>query len=103
MATENMIMAMVQAGADRQEVHERIRQLSWEATKVIKEKGGDNDLIERIRKDSFFEPIHDQIDQIVDITSFVGLAPIQVQEFLKYELEPALNGVGQEEAQDLEL
>ena len=54
MATENIIMAMVEKNACRQEVHERIRVLSQEAAAVVKEQGGDNDLIERIKSDKFF-------------------------------------------------
>ena len=103
MATENIIMAMVQKGADRQEVHERIRKLSWEATKIIKEQGGHNDLLERIHREAFFEPIHEQLSSIVDVHSFIGLAPIQVQDFLQHELRPALQGCVLQESQDLEI
>ena len=63
MATENVIMAMVQRGADRQEVHEVIRVHSQEAAAQVKQRGMDNDLIERIRKDAFFAPVHEDLDE----------------------------------------
>jgi adenylosuccinate lyase len=90
MATENIIMAMVKAGGDRQETHERIRVLSHEAGKVVKEQGGDNDLIQRVRADKFFEPIWDQLDSLLDPKSFVGRAPEQVVAFVRDWVEPAL-------------
>uniref|UniRef100_A0A5F8GET4 Adenylosuccinate lyase n=1 Tax=Monodelphis domestica TaxID=13616 RepID=A0A5F8GET4_MONDO len=60
MATENIIMAVVKAGGSRQDCHERIRVLSQEAAAVVKQEGGDNDLIARIRADPYFGPIHGQ-------------------------------------------
>lgn len=91
MATENVIMAMVKAGGDRQVTHEKIRVLSHQAGRVVKEEGGDNDLIERIRKDEFFQPIHAQLDTLLDPKSFVGRAPEQVTKFLKEWVSPALS------------
>jgi len=90
MATENIIMAMVKAGGDRQIIHEKIRVLSHQAGKVVKEEGGENDLIERVKKDSFFEPIHAQLDSLLDPKSFVGRAPEQVTSFIKEWVQPAL-------------
>ena len=58
MATENVIMAMVKAGGDRQICHEQIRVLSQEAAAVVKQEGGDNDLIDRIRASEYFAPVH---------------------------------------------
>eukprot|EP00124_Ichthyophonus_hoferi_P002246 Ihof_evm10s145 gene=Ihof_evmTU10s145 len=58
MATENIIMAMVKAGGDRQVCHEHIRVMSQEAAKVVKMEGGQNDLIERIKASEYFQPIH---------------------------------------------
>lgn len=83
MATENIIMEMVRLGGDRQHCHEQIRVLSHQAAKVIKEEGGDNDLIGRIRKDPFFEPIHSKLDQLLDPKTFIGRAPQQVDHFIK--------------------
>jgi adenylosuccinate lyase len=58
MATENVIMAMVTKGGDRQVCHEKIRVLSQEAAAVVKECGGENDLVQRIVGDAYFAPIH---------------------------------------------
>lgn len=91
MATENFIMAMVQRGGDRQKCHEYIRQLSVEAGRVVKEQGGENDFIERLRKEPYFAPIHDDLESLMDPTSFTGRAGNQVREFLDSEVEEALN------------
>ena len=61
MATENIIMAMVKKGGDRQRCHEEIRVLSHEAAKKVKEEGGENDLIDRIKKTEYFKPIYDEV------------------------------------------
>jgi adenylosuccinate lyase len=90
MATENIIMAMVQRGADRQEVHEVIRVHSQEAAKQVKMLGLDNDLIERIQGDLFFQPVHGDLDELLDPSSFTGRSAQQVATFLQAELEPAL-------------
>ena len=90
MATENVIMAMVKAGGDRQVCHERIRVLSHEAGAQVKQQGLDNDLIARIKADSYFAPIIDQLDEILDPHTFVGRAPEQVTEFLEEEVQPIL-------------
>uniref|UniRef100_A0A1W7RB14 Adenylosuccinate lyase n=1 Tax=Hadrurus spadix TaxID=141984 RepID=A0A1W7RB14_9SCOR len=90
MATENVIMAMVKAGSNRQECHERIRVLSHQAAAVVKDQGGDNDLVERIKADSYFSSIHDEIDSLLDPKSFIGCAPNQVTEFIEDEVKPAL-------------
>lgn len=94
MATENLIMAMVRRGADRQEVHEAIRVHSLAAAAVVKEEGGDNDLVARVRADAYFAPIHDDIDALLEPSTFVGRAPEQVRAFLSAEVEPALSKVG---------
>ncbi|NRA38252.1 MAG: adenylosuccinate lyase [Planctomycetes bacterium] len=90
MATENFIMEMVKAGGDRQECHEQIRVLSHEAAAVVKQEGGDNDLIERIRKTDYFKPIHDQLESLMDPQTFIGRAPQQVDKFLSTEVVPVL-------------
>lgn len=90
MATENIIMAMVKKGGDRQECHEHIRVLSHEAGAVVKQQGGENDLIERIRKDVYFEPIWADLASLMDPSTFIGRAPQQVDRFLKNYVEPAL-------------
>ncbi len=90
MATEELLMAMVQAGADRQEVHEAIRVHSQAAAQRVKSEGADNDLLERLRQDPTFAPIHPSLDALTDPSRFVGRAPEQVQIFLERELRPAL-------------
>ncbi len=81
MATENIIMALVAKGVSRQEAHEKIRVLSHEAGSVVKDRGEDNDLIERIRKDAFFEPIFTELPRLLDPKTFIGRAPEQVAIF----------------------
>ena len=62
-----------------QECHEKIRVLSQEAGAVVKEQGGDNDLVERIKACEYFAPIHNQLDAILDASTFTGRAPQQVR------------------------
>ncbi|NWT83005.1 PUR8 lyase, partial [Lanius ludovicianus] len=90
MATENIIMAMVKAGGNRQDCHEKIRVLSQQAAAVVKQEGGDNDFIARVRADPYFSPIHKQLESLLDPSSFTGRAPQQVTNFLKEEVRPAL-------------
>ncbi len=90
MATENIIMAMVLADADRQEVHEVIRVHSQAASSVVKQRGGDNDLLERIRGDQFFSAIHGRLDELLDPSTFVGRAPQQTLAYLDGEVAEAL-------------
>lgn len=90
MATENIIMAIVKHGGDRQECHEKIRVLSHQAGAVVKEEGGENDLIERVKADHYFQPIWAELDTLLDPKTFVGRAPEQVDKFVKEWVEPAL-------------
>ncbi|HBC89398.1 MAG TPA: adenylosuccinate lyase [Lentisphaeria bacterium] len=90
MATENILMAAVKAGGDRQELHEAIRTHSMEAGRRVKEMGEANDLLERIRKDPLFAKIAKNIDKLMDPRKFVGRAPEQVNDFLKEYVEPVL-------------
>ncbi|CAI5755738.1 unnamed protein product [Candida verbasci] len=90
MATENIIMAMVEKGGSRQDCHEEIRVLSHQASDVVKQKGGDNDLIERIKKTEYFKPIWDDLDSLLDPKTFVGRAPQQTEKFIKNDVAIAL-------------
>nr|XP_024657879.1 adenylosuccinate lyase-like [Maylandia zebra] len=90
MATENIIMAIVKAGGNRQECHEKIRVLSQEAAAVVKLEGGDNDLLARIQRDPYFAPILGQLDALLDPKTFIGRAPQQVSKFLAEEVRPLL-------------
>ncbi|XP_063234541.1 adenylosuccinate lyase [Bacillus rossius redtenbacheri] len=90
MSTENVIMAMVKAGADRQECHEHIRVLSQEAGACVKQEGLENDLVDRIRRNPYFAPILPELDSLLDASTFIGRAPEQVTEFLQEEVHPVL-------------
>ncbi|THU84424.1 Adenylosuccinate lyase [Dendrothele bispora CBS 962.96] len=95
MATENVIMAIVKKGGDRQEAHEKIRVLSHEAGWQVKMEGGENDLIERIKKDEYFKSIWDELKDedggLLDPKTFIGRAPEQVDGFLKEWVRPVLD------------
>ncbi len=86
MATENLLMAAVRAGGDRQDLHERIRVHSLAAAERLKQGAGDNDLIDRLRADPAFPPLDYAAE--MDPRRFVGRAPEQVAEFLAREVEP---------------
>lgn len=90
MATENILMECVKAGGSRQELHERIRVLSMEAGKNVKQEGGQNDLIDRIKADKAFSTVHGKLDDILDARKFVGRAPHQTVEFIEAEIQPIL-------------
>lgn len=91
MATENIMMECVKAGGNRQELHERIRVLSMQAGKNVKENGGDNNLIELIKNDKTFTAVHGKLDSILDANNFIGRAPSQTVEFIENEIKPILN------------
>ncbi|MBR1442806.1 MAG: adenylosuccinate lyase [Firmicutes bacterium] len=83
MATENIIMDAVKLkGGDRQEFHEKIRAHSMEASKVVKEQGGKNDLIERIAADESFGLTMEDLNKVLAPKNFVGRAPQQVAEYI---------------------
>lgn len=90
MSTENIIMAMVKHGGDRQICHEKIRVLSHEAGAQVKKHGLDNDLVDRVRADPYFAPILNQLDSILDASTFIGRCPEQVIEFIEEEVQPIL-------------
>ena len=90
MATETILMAAVQAGGDRQELHECIRVHSHEAASRLKEGDGVNDLLDRIKADSAFSSVADDLDELLDPSRFIGRAPQQVDEFLGEVVAPIL-------------
>ena len=90
MATENIIMECVKAGGDRQDLHEKIRVLSMEAGRHVKEEGKDNNLIELIKKEKLFAAVHGRLNEILDAKKFIGRAPSQVVEFIDSEVKPIL-------------
>lgn len=88
MATENIMMAAVKAGGDRQHLHEQIRLHSVAAGARIKLEGLDNDLLERIQADPAFGSV--DVAQMLDPINFVGRAPEQVDEFLNQHVQPLM-------------
>jgi adenylosuccinate lyase len=86
MASENILMAAVAAGGDRQHLHERIRQHSQAAAAVVKEQGDRNDLLERLVGDPAFAAV--DLAATLDARQFVGRAPEQVDEFLEEVVQP---------------
>ena len=90
MATENIMMDAVKAGGDRQELHERIRELSMEAGRNVKEKGLDNNLLELIAADPAFNLSLEELQKTMDPAKYVGRAPVQVEAYLKNVVNPML-------------
>jgi adenylosuccinate lyase len=86
MASENILMAAVSRGGDRQALHERIRQHSQAAASVVKNEGGANDLLKRLAGDPGFAGI--DLSATLDVSRYVGCAPEQVDEFLREVVEP---------------
>ena len=81
----------VKAGGDRQELHERIRQHSMAAGRVVKEEGKENDLLERIAADSAFGMTMEQLQAIMKPENFVGRSPEQTEEFITEYVQPVLD------------
>ncbi|MFL0246922.1 adenylosuccinate lyase [Candidatus Clostridium stratigraminis] len=90
MATENILMEAVKRGGDRQELHERIRTHSMEASKRVKQEGLNNDLLSRIITDSVFNMSEEEIMSILDTQKFIGRAPGQVEDFITHYINPIL-------------
>ncbi len=90
MATENIMMECVKAGGNRQELHEKIRVLSMQAGKNVKELGKENNLIDLIKEDKTFAAVHAKLDEILNAKNFIGRAPAQVVEFIENEVKPIL-------------
>jgi len=90
MATENIMMDAVKAGGDRQELHEKIRVLSMQAGKNVKEEGGENNLLELIAADPSFNMTLEDLQKSMDPSRYVGRAPEQVTEYLREVVNPVL-------------
>ncbi len=90
MATENIIMAGVRRGGDRQALHESIRVHSHAAAARVKEEGGDNDLLDRLAGDPAIGMTRAEMDAVLDLREFVGRAPEQVVEFVENEVDPVI-------------
>ena len=90
MTTENIMMQAVKKGGDRQELHERIREHSMEAARMVKSEGKPNDLLERIAGDSAFNLDIDELKNLLDPEDYVGRAPEQTVEFIEECVKPAI-------------
>ncbi|MCI8553160.1 MAG: adenylosuccinate lyase [Lawsonibacter sp.] len=90
MASENIMMAAVKRGGDRQELHERIRVLSQEAGYNVKELGLPNNLIDLMAADPSFGMTKEEMDAHLDPSAYIGRCPEQVEEFLAQEIQPVL-------------
>ncbi len=88
MATENIMMAAVKKGGDRQELHERLREHSIAAARIVKEQGGENDLLRRISGDPAFGLTESELNAILDPARFTGRCQEQVEEFLAAYVDP---------------
>ena len=90
MATENIMMDAVKAGGDRQELHERIRELSMEAGRNVKVEGKDNNLLELIAADPAFNLTLDELKKTMDPAKYTGRASVQVDQYLTKVIRPLL-------------
>lgn len=90
MATETILMDEVKKGGDRQELHERIRELSMQAGKRVKEEGLDNNLLDLIAEDEMFHVTREELEEYVDPSRFIGCAPHQVEKYLEEVVNPVL-------------
>ena len=91
MATENIMMDAVKNGGNRQELHEKIRQLSMEAGKNVKVKGLDNNLLDLIARDDAFPMTKEELESSMDPKKYVGRAPYQVTKYLDEVVRPVLD------------
>ena len=91
MATENIMMDAVKAGGDRQELHERIRELSMEAGRTVKVEGKDNDLLERIAADPAFNLTIEELRKSMEPSRYVGRAKEQTVTFIEKTVQPVLD------------
>ena len=91
MATENIMMDAVKSGGDRQELHERIRELSMEAGKNVKVEGKENNLLELIAADPAFNMTLEDLQKTMDPSKYTGRAEVQVNAFLKNVVQPVLD------------
>lgn len=91
MATENIMMDAVKAGGDRQEIHEKIRQLSMEAGRNVKIEGGENNLLDLIAADESFGLTREELEACMDPSRYIGRAPEQVDAFLSKVVLPIMD------------
>jgi adenylosuccinate lyase len=90
MATENILMRAVSLGGDRQELHEAIREYSVETARRMKSEGGQNDLEDKLLGDPRFRLTRADLEEVLDVKKFIGLAPEQTEAFLRNAVAPVL-------------
>jgi adenylosuccinate lyase len=90
MATENILMRAVSLGGDRQELHEAIRAYSVETARRMKSEGAPNDLEDKLLGDPRFCLTKADLEEVLDIRKFIGLAPEQTEAFLRNAVAPVL-------------
>jgi adenylosuccinate lyase len=93
MATENILMGAVKKGGDRQKLHERIRVHSMAAAEEVKDRGGANDLLERIAGDPEFGLSREEIAELLDPSLYIGMCPAQVEDFIQKNIRPVTDGL----------
>jgi len=103
LVTEDLLMAAVKAGGNRQDLHERIRKHAVAAAAVVREEGKANDLLQRLQGDPAFAVLKKAGAELLDPRRYVGRAAEQVDLFLSEEVEPALKGLPTTSAEDLEV
>ncbi|KAI0113287.1 adenylosuccinate lyase [Daldinia grandis] len=109
MITEAILMKIVSKGGSRQEAHEKVRVLSHEASHVVKHEGGNNDLIERMKKDEYFKDIWDEIDAMLDPKLYIGRSTTIVDRYcgkggeIEKKLEPYREFIAKAETAQLNL
>ncbi len=91
MATENIMMDAVKMGGDRQELHEKIRELSMQAGARVKKEGEENNLLELIAEDGAFHTNFEKLQETMEPARYVGRAPLQVEKFLEEVVQPILD------------
>ena len=91
MATENIMMDAVKAGGDRQELHERIRELSMIAGRNVKELGEENNLLDLIANDSMFNLSKEELKESMKPEKYIGRSSVQVEDFIKRIIKPILD------------
>ncbi len=91
MASENIMMDAVRRGGDRQVLHEEIRKMSIEAGRVVKEEGGENNLLQIIAQNPMFGMTLEELSAHMDPSLYIGRCPQQVEEFLRDDIQPVLD------------
>lgn len=103
MATENIMMDCVKRGGNRQELHERIRELSMQAGKRVKEEGLDNNLLDLICADPLFGLSREDAEKLLDPSLYVGRAPRQTEEYILQVVSPKINAYSNELGETAEI